>query len=325
MTTLEGHYRRLLGIYPPAHRTDYEQEMLGVLMEGSRPGQRFPALRDALDVLWAGLLVRLGQTSRGLRSGVWREAASVVGPLIAVLLLAVAGRRLYYGLLVMVTGEDRMEAYGIRGLLLLDVGLRTVAWLAVVVAILTGLRRTAAGLSVLAVLVELAVLVAWLPLNEDRPFQSLAWSPVLMVVCVGALFASARSRSAVAILGRGGTLLLVAGLVVGAGGMLPVRSSFLPAFDGAPGLPWPATMVAVTLMISGVRQAPGPVRRRAAVLLASALAVPVAHFTVLFSAPIGYDQPVAQSLVLAGVLIVVPPVSFLLGTLLVERREEVRA
>ena len=171
MTTLEGRYRRLLGVYPPAHRRTYEQEMLGVLMEGSRPGQRFPALRAAFDVLRAGFLARIGHSGRGLRSGAWRDAAAIVGPLIAVLLLAVAGRRLYLGLRVMVNYEDPMRAYGVDGLLLLDVSLRTLAWLAVVVAIVAGLRRTAAWLSVFAVVVELAVLIAWLPLNADRPFQ----------------------------------------------------------------------------------------------------------------------------------------------------------
>jgi hypothetical protein len=324
MTTLEGHYRRLLGVYPVAHRRSYEQEMLGVLMAGSRPGQRLPAIGDAFDVLRAGLLARIGHSRRNLRTGAWREAAAVVGPLIAVLLLAVAGRRLSFGLRILWSQEDPMEAYGVRGLLLLDVGLRTVAWLAVVVAVLTGLRRTAAGLSVLAVLAELAALLWWLPADQDRPFQGLVWSPVLMLVCVAALFASIRSRSAAAILGRRGTLLIAAGFAVGAAAMLAQRSIYLPGLDSARELPWPVTVIVLALLIAGIHQAPGRVRRRAGVLLASALAVPVAHLVVRSLVPIGDDELVAQSLTIAAVLILVPPVSFLAGLLIVDRREEAR-
>jgi hypothetical protein len=79
MTSLEGHYRRLLAAYPPDHRKAYEQEMLGVLMSGSRPGQRFPALGEALDLLGAGFRTRIGHTGRGLRSTAWRDACAVIG------------------------------------------------------------------------------------------------------------------------------------------------------------------------------------------------------------------------------------------------------
>lgn len=321
MTTLEGHYRRLLGVYPLAHRRDYEQEMLGVLMESSRPGQRFPALRDAADVIWAGFLTRIGHSGRGLRSGAWRDAAAIVGPLIAVLLLAVAARRLWFGVQVMVDHEDPMALYGVDGLLLLDVGLRTLAWLAVVTAIVAGLRRTAAWLGVLAVTVELAVLIAWLPLNADRPFQSLAWSPVLMLIGVGALFAAVGRPSAGRILGRRGMLLTAAGLTVGIAWLLTPRVALGDLGES----PWPVPLLALTLLVAGIHQAPGRVPRRAGLLLITAFAVPVAQLTLLAFAPIPGDGLTAQALTLAGVLLIVPPVSFALGLLVVERREEVRA
>jgi hypothetical protein len=324
MTTLEGHYRRLLGVYPLAHRRAYEQEMLGVLMDGSRPGQRFPAVRDALDVLSAGLRARIGHSGRGLRADRWRDAAAIAGPLVAVLLLAVAGRRLFFGLRVMVNYEDPMTAYGVDGLLLLDVGLRTLAWLAVVIAIVAGLRRTAAWLSVVAVVVELAVLIAWLPLNSERPLQSLAWAPVLMVLCVAGLFASVGRRPVGQLLGRRGILLAGAGLAVAIIGMLPARSAFLPSFDGVGGSPWPVALTAVTLLAAGIWQAPGEVRRRAGLLLGTALAVPVAHLAVLAYGPIRGDQVLAQFLVLAAVLTVVPAICLALGLLIVERHEEAR-
>ena len=42
---LERRYRRLLRCYPPTHREFHREEMLGVLLAGTRPGQRTPGLR----------------------------------------------------------------------------------------------------------------------------------------------------------------------------------------------------------------------------------------------------------------------------------------
>lgn len=93
MTSLEIQYRRLLGIYPAAHRAAYEREMLGVLMAGSRPGQRFPALADTFDVLRNGLFARFSSTGRTERGRGWRDAAGVVALLSAVALMIIAVRR----------------------------------------------------------------------------------------------------------------------------------------------------------------------------------------------------------------------------------------
>ena len=42
MTDLELRYRRLLALLPWEHRRRYEDEMLGVLLDGAKEGQRRP-------------------------------------------------------------------------------------------------------------------------------------------------------------------------------------------------------------------------------------------------------------------------------------------
>jgi hypothetical protein len=46
---LERRYRRLLRCYPPAFRRAHAEEMLAVLLDGARDGQRGPTARR-----WAG-------------------------------------------------------------------------------------------------------------------------------------------------------------------------------------------------------------------------------------------------------------------------------
>lgn len=50
-TDLEASYRRLLRLYPRAYRRRREEEMLGMLLESSTPGQSRPAARDARSLL----------------------------------------------------------------------------------------------------------------------------------------------------------------------------------------------------------------------------------------------------------------------------------
>jgi hypothetical protein len=90
---LERAYRRLLRWYPAAHRARHADEMLGVLMDGARPGQRRPARADAANLIGAGLRIRLRAATTG-SAGLWRDALSRAGRLLplawAVLVLAFA-------------------------------------------------------------------------------------------------------------------------------------------------------------------------------------------------------------------------------------------
>ncbi len=333
MTSLEGRYRRLLGVYPADHREAYEQEMLGVLMAGSRPGQRFPAPGEALDLLRTGFLVRIGRGGRGLRSNVWQDACAVIGLLAAVVLLAVAGRRLFLGARRVWTGGDPMRAYGIDGFLLLDVLLRTTVWLAVVIAIGIGLRRAAAGLGVAALVVEFGAQAAWFTRDQTLAFQG-PWLRAMIVLCVGALLVSIPGRPAVRVLGRRGVAMSGAGLLVAVLGSMLQRSwvedgdwlwVFNISYDGFLGVPVPLALLAGALLLAGIRCAPKPIWRRMLVLVATALAVPAAQIFVLGLLPIPYDQFALQAVAFAGVLIIVPFVTFAFGLLILRRREGVAA
>ena len=47
---LERRYQRLLGCYPPSHRALHREEMLGVLLDTARPGQRTPGLGQTVNL-----------------------------------------------------------------------------------------------------------------------------------------------------------------------------------------------------------------------------------------------------------------------------------
>jgi hypothetical protein len=59
-STLEIRYGRLLLTYPASYRRERGAEMLGTLMESARPGQRWPSLADAVDLLAGGIRHRAG-------------------------------------------------------------------------------------------------------------------------------------------------------------------------------------------------------------------------------------------------------------------------
>ncbi len=56
---LDRRYRRLLAWYPAAFRREHEAEMLGVLMDGARDGQRRAGLADTADLIRGALTMWL--------------------------------------------------------------------------------------------------------------------------------------------------------------------------------------------------------------------------------------------------------------------------
>ena len=92
MSTLEDRYRRLLAWYPADHRSDHEQEMLGVLLAGARPGQDRPSIADTFDLLRGAVRVHLRRAVSASDAPGWPAATAIAG-FLATLLLAADGLR----------------------------------------------------------------------------------------------------------------------------------------------------------------------------------------------------------------------------------------
>ena len=73
----ERGYRRLLAWYPAWHRQVHGEEMIGVLLAAAGSGKRRPGLAETVDIIWAGLLIRLRPRTAALPSGGWRDALAV--------------------------------------------------------------------------------------------------------------------------------------------------------------------------------------------------------------------------------------------------------
>jgi hypothetical protein len=308
MSDLEISYRRLLRVYPAGHRAAYEEEMVGVLMAGTEPGRRFPSPGDVIDLLRAGLTARLGGVFRTQRGTGWRDAAAVTGLIIAAMLAAVAGSRLLVGVRVFVleSPHERMELFGIRGLLLLDVSLRFAFWAAVCAAALFGLRRTAAGLAVAAAVVELGAVLWWLPESPVQSSIRLTWSLVTVGVAVAAFVVARRARPLPSLLGTRGLVQFSAA----AAGLLVVRSVSELFFVG--GNPWPVRLLEVALFVLAavtiLSVTPG-VRARAAVLLVPAVTGPVT-WQLALSTPLLYTADRGDLAALVFLVLFAPLLAF---------------
>lgn len=325
---LEVRYRRLLAVYPAAHRRAYEEEMVGVLMAGAEPGQRRPDLREAADLLWSGLVARLSRGAQELRTAGWRDAAAVAGLISAVLLAAVASRRLIVGLESILRYGDPMRAFGIDGGLLIDAAARSVAWVAVPVAVLLAARRTAVALAVVALLVEVAAIVVWLPSQEFRAIR-MSWAPVLALLTVALLVLSRRARPVTATLSRLGSSLLGGGVLLAVLAVLTV-SLLGPGQPpvrilGLIGVADVLLVAAGAALLAGLQRIPVRVRRRLLVLLAPVFAVPVAQQWLEQLMSLNLARSVTPGIVVVDVLLMagVPLLAFALAAAAVHLRETV--
>lgn len=84
---LERGYRRLLAVYPAAHRRVHEEEMLAVLMTQAPAGKRRPGIAEAADLLLGALRVRC-QPPCGAAEPGWRDALAALSVILPVLILA---------------------------------------------------------------------------------------------------------------------------------------------------------------------------------------------------------------------------------------------
>lgn len=334
---LERRYRRLLAVYPWEHRRVYEDEMLAVLLAGARPGQRRLAAADVRNLVGAGLRARLRVGARGFTEPSWADAATVTGLLVGVVLLAFAGKTLLDQL---VRAPGLPPGFAPSGPDLVD-WLRVAGWAGVCAAVLVGWRWLAAGLAWAGVL-GWGALVA--PQTSGNPTYVVDMLPQLALAVVGAaaLTVPAPRRRAIALLGVRRLLALVLAPAAMAA-LLVINRVGSPTFSFVDGVSYQVffgleasselvlwlyvaglAAAALAMVVAVVTLTP-EVRRRIVVML-----LPVATLAlVIDSALAGWATSTMHMghvipLVPAqwAMLVLVAPVTFLAGALLVRRREE---
>ncbi|HEV7708999.1 MAG TPA: hypothetical protein VGP16_12455 [Asanoa sp.] len=191
---LEKRYQRLLAWYPWSHRRVYEDEMLAVLVTGARPGQRWPSLGEAANLVASGLRARAGAAVPAVAGPAWRAAATVFGLLAAILLLSQRVVRLFDVI------PNEPELY-----------LRAIGWGGVVLAVLFGLRRFAAALAWVTVLGEM-VLVA--QRYDPNPVSAVALSRPLALGLLAAAALSVSGPPVTTVLRPVRALVLAGGIAV---------------------------------------------------------------------------------------------------------------
>ncbi|MGC4747824.1 hypothetical protein ACLQ28_19520 [Micromonospora sp. DT201] len=149
--TLDQAYRWLLACYPRAYRRQYEDEMIGVLLDDATPGQRRPARRDVLALLGGAFRAHVRQVGARFSVDAWREAAQVLGLIAALVLFARAARLPVLHLALLADGYP--EGLG-QEVVSWPVWLVSVVWLIVAMLAALGWSRSAAAIAVCAAAFE---------------------------------------------------------------------------------------------------------------------------------------------------------------------------
>ena len=102
---LERGYRRLLACYPSTFRRAHEEELLAVLLESAREGQRHPGVADAANLLCHALRLRIAPPRRRSTHGVpWAVRLMLLTAFLNLVAFA-----------VVVSTEDAVSAAAFRG------------------------------------------------------------------------------------------------------------------------------------------------------------------------------------------------------------------
>jgi hypothetical protein len=337
---LERRYRRLLALYPAAHRDEYGEEMLAVLLARARPGQRRPGLGEALDLARCALAARVGRWAGGLADERWRDAAAVT---------AVVTPMMLVGLRLSATVAD----LGISARIGAPIGLPltlaawVAAWLGVVLSLACGMRLVAAALAWLVVLGQAVALGRDYATSPDG-FVYGTRSLVVAVIAAAAASVPAPRRHGLRLLGRTGTAVAAGAAVAFAcGGLLDLPFVTVTHLgDGSVGYAAPggftfpigvlrATPVsqytallqlcaAVAVLVVIVRLG-APLRRRVAALLlpavASYLLIRLTFGGFLASSPRFYPTPVLLVWPQWVALVATPVLAFVVGAAAVQRAE----
>jgi hypothetical protein len=334
---LERRYRRLLALYPADYRAEYEDEMLGVLLNSSTSERRFPQRREALDLLWTAARVRVTRGWTALGGTGWTTAMGALG-VVGALLLAGKGLR---PVVDAYTWNLRFEIPIQQRLATTD-WLRAAGWIVLAIVALCRWRIVAAALAWVAVLAEIALRNQ---LPPPFPGSSIGqdWPIMLVALVAVALTAGVRAPAGARTLGRRRLVLVgLAALVaaVSAAAMPLLFTDLRPppgqvSADGfsaiamipSSRLPWaavPAGVIMAVLLAFALAGFAGPLRRRVLALTAAAL-------TLVVVVNLGLERAFGQAVYLEPPviprdvhlpLVVLAPTLVLLGSILLIRVRE---
>lgn len=159
MTPLERRYRRLLALYPAAHRREYEDEMVTVLLADTPPGHDRPPIATTLDLVLGAATARVRTTRHWLAGDTWRRAAGA-GVLAVCALLAVRAVPVVDRMVLLRYGPP----YWYRDAIVLTVV--SLLWPVVAVLATLGWRRSAVALAgglTAGMVVDTVAGARWLP------------------------------------------------------------------------------------------------------------------------------------------------------------------
>ncbi len=329
MTELELRYRRLLVWYPTNYRQEYGEEIVGVLMDGAKPGQRFPRPAEAADLVWSALAKRLGGTSAALGDRRWVEGAAVFAVLAPLMLLAERARELVVklGLRTYFRGDPEL-AFQVTGTIL---AVSAALAAAVLVAVLAGWRRTAAGVAWLAVVVHVGMMVWRYPATPVSVLYEMV--PLTLTVTMAvALSVEHPARRGLTLLGwRGVAVVALAGAVWAATGLAALQGygawPLLAPYGMDGGMVALAVLAALALVRYAFRGAGPETRRRFVAFIAPTIALILLiklyfgqwiETNVRFATvAVIYPDPAHQL-----ALLLTPLLAFGIAVLVIQQREE---
>jgi hypothetical protein len=317
MSSKENRYRLLLELYPADFRREYADEMVGVLMADPRPVRK-----HAVSLMVGAVAARIRSTLDGPE---WRRAAYAVQLFGAILLCAVALRRL------MMDGAAAMvlAAADVPPVDVFDV-VRVVAWAVVLVAALAGLRVLSAPAALAGLIVEVAA-----------AFRDYADAPVTFlnafwIVLSGALVLIASTVPARGPRPRGWLFVTAAGIVLAGNGLVTrVYLGYFGALsffrDNGPGfgITFMFLLAAGVLALAGVLRLEPAVRRRVVACMVPVAAVfPLVGYG--FGGFLDFNMRHPDDIQLLGpvqwaALILVPALAFWIAAGLNTRLERTRA
>lgn len=324
--TLERHYRRILACYPSEHRLTYEEEMLGVLMAGAGPGQRYPTLGEALSLIRAAARARISWNSTGPMSRQWRDAAALLGLIGAILLATKHVRPLSADLVWSLRFDDALPFPAAQSV---DTVWKVAGWAVIAIAAIAGWRAIAAVGAWCGVLAELILLSMQDPGGPVTVVGRL-WPVTLAVVVAAALTAPATRGRASDLLRRRGLVLVAAAGLIGIVGAAaePLLATAYPGFIvidpriTAALLAGTAAVMLILIFAATSRLDP-TIRRRLLALAASALTLfGIVRLAAGPAAGGGLTNPGVLPSLAWWILLAVAPVVVLIAGLSTIRRQE---